>query len=689
MQQGKFVVALTFDGCRNIRKFCTDEHTPYWLSWNIYGKTYQSDSFIPGEGGELPRFRDTVHVQCNANEDGTVPTQLCHGFPLRVFLCTNELVVAVAVVDPFDQNEAVPKTPLQFNAWLDLHPVAESAAPVGSSFLNVGVLILPEGSGAHPAEEGREDLSGEHSENGYEDDDFEDAGVAGPPPPPPPPIQSDTPTDKQQKNNNSFDDEADKMLRHFRVSVDVRSIGGLKRPAHVSVQFMYPFLGASSPVRSTPLWIQAYTEAKIDGAVASYECAMTRERITDILKTHPLRIAALSKSHLGNNILGEIHVDLAAANNTDPHSYRCPLTSRMFKTREDYSKHRQMMMSLMAAGRIDRAPARDPVVVRVVDAYLAVTPPAKGATTVDPSKSLNVYTGGVVQGDNTAKVRVVTIIEDIGAVGPETAITVRPGYKMHNGAVYQIDDDAIQLSAAADGNAPPSDPLARTDITPEQRAALNKLKLEWEAWRRATEAQWREAMYEKEAAMRKKVEQDGVEALADKADNLKRATEESNKLEVRLRMAIDAAERQKNTLALREEQMQVKLAQKTNELQLLQRRVRDEAKALVEGEKNKAEALSRQLAAVQESLKVAERRAKISEDDFEAYRLRMRGTPEAVLREENAKLRAQLGAKPSHFSYSERYWWFYVYTTIQYNTIQLILILLNIYFPCSSFVFVL
>ena len=87
----------------------------------------------------------------------------------------------------------------------------------------------------------------------------------------------------------------------------------------------------------------------------------------------------------------------------------------------------------------------------------------------------------------------------------------------------------------------------------------------------------------------------------------------------------------------------MKLAQKTSELQLLQRRVREEAKSLIETEKHRADTLAQQLSATQESLKVAERRTKITEEDFEAYRARMRGTPEAVLREENAKLRAQLG----------------------------------------------
>jgi hypothetical protein len=463
-QQSKFVVSLTFDGCRNIHNLVADSQASYWLSWNIFGKTYQSDAFVPAQA-ELPRFRDTVHVNVNVRPDavhtaadGAVPHQLMEAVPLRIFLCTTDVVVAAAVIDPFDESKAGHPMPLEHSAWLDLRPVAADAAPSVAAYMHVGVLVLREGSAAHPAE-GREHITGtsskvsssskEEEEEYGEDEDFEEAGgaVAAPPPRPPPAQASSPDKDKQQqqqqqkgggKDGNPYDDEADRMLRHFRVSVDVRSIGGLKRPAHVSLQFMYPFLGASHPVRSHPLWIQAYTEAKIDGAVASYECAMTRERISDILKTHPLRIAALSKSHLGNNILGEVYVDLAAANMTEPHSYRCPLTSRMFKTAEDYAKHRQMMLSLMAAGRIDRAPAKDPVVIRVVDTYLAVTPPAKGATTADASKSLNVYTGGVVQGDNTAKVRVVTIIEDIGAVGPETAITVRPGYKMHNGAVYQV-----------------------------------------------------------------------------------------------------------------------------------------------------------------------------------------------------------------------------------------------------------
>ena len=37
--------------------------------------------------------------------------------------------------------------------------------------------------------------------------------------------------------------EEERKLRHYRLSIDMRSIGGLNRPAHVSLQYMYPYLG--------------------------------------------------------------------------------------------------------------------------------------------------------------------------------------------------------------------------------------------------------------------------------------------------------------------------------------------------------------------------------------------------------------------------------------------------------------
>ena len=74
------------------------------------------------------------------------------------------------------------------------------------------------------------------------------------------------------------------------------------------------------------------------------------------------------------------------------------------------------------------------------------------------------------------------------------------------------------------------------------------MRLDWEGWRRETEARWRDALQEKEVQLREQLDAAAAAQLADKADNLRRAQEEQSKLEIRLRASIDAVERQKVTL---------------------------------------------------------------------------------------------------------------------------------------------
>lgn len=436
---------------------------------------------------------------------------------------------------------------------------------------------------------------------------------------------------------------ADQQMRHFRMSVDVRSIAGLKRPTHVAVHFAYPHLGVSSPVRTHPQWVMQGTEAKIDGATASYECCLSRERLKETLKQYSLKISTLSRSPQGSSPMGDVNVDLHSVFLTTPHSYRCPLTGRGFKSMNEYSKHRQTLCALRAAGRVAAAPPPLPVIIRAVDTYLHLLPPAQGAGS-----------GGKVGAvGSTERIRVCVIIEDLGMVGGELALSVKPGYKMHGGGVYELGHDIEHLNV--DGgltdslNQPLShpDPLDRDDLTPTERAHLQALRVDWEGWRRAAEAQWTEALRERERILRKKLEDDAArtlaQTLAHRADDLKRAHEEAGRLEIRLRGAIDQVERQKQAWTVKEEQVQMRLAQKTAELQLLQRRVRDEAKVRVEAETRRADALQAQVKQLTADLERADKRLQDCEKDFDAYRAHTRATPESMLREEVAKLRAQLG----------------------------------------------
>ena len=172
--------------------------------------------------------------------------------------------------------------------------------------------------------------------------------------------------------------------------------------------------------------------------------------------------------------------------------------------------------------------------------------------------------------------------------------------------------------------------------------SLEMLKRDWENWRRDAEGKWREQLRQREILLRKAMEEETQATLTAKSDDLRRAHEEAGRLEMRLRSTIHAVEKQKAGLILKEDQMNSKLAQKSSELQILERRIRDEARSKVDSETRRADGLTQQLTHLKESLERMEKRAKDAERDFESYRQQVRGLPETKLREEVARLRAQL-----------------------------------------------
>jgi hypothetical protein len=338
---------------------------------------------------------------------------------------------------------------------------------------------------------------------------------------------------------------------------------------------------------------------------------------------HPFKIAVLSRTNLGTEQLAQVVVDLLDIYRSEPHSLRCPLTGRVFKTMEDYKHHRDIMLALRASGTFDVVPPKDPVSVWSRDLIIPLAADVGG------------------------RVRVAAFIEDLALVGSEKSVPVKPGYKMHNGALYPADANDSPEQGNQSGN---SGAMGATGPNQGsdgggigQFSSMSELQADWEKWRAAAEAQWRETLREKELQMRAKVEADAANTLAARADDLRRAQEEAGRLEVRLRTAIDAAERQKSQLNAKEEQLQMKLAQKTAELQLLQRRVRDEAKARVDAETRRADGLATQVSVQKDTIDRLQGRIREVEREFENFRAYARSTPETVLREEVARLKAQLG----------------------------------------------
>ena len=70
-------------------------------------------------------------------------------------------------------------------------------------------------------------------------------------------------------------------------------------------------------------------------------------------------------------------------------------------------------------------------------------------------------------------------------------------------------------------------------MSPAERTRLEALTADWREWQREAEAQWRDALRKKEQQLRAHLEQQAAASLAQRADDLRRATEEAGRLEVR------------------------------------------------------------------------------------------------------------------------------------------------------------
>eukprot|EP01038_Epipyxis_sp_PR26KG_P008696 gene8696-11750_t len=657
-------ISISFNNYQNIDKLCLNHSSSnannaspdeYWFSWNNF-----KNSSVPNKSTIFslsqavngpPLIQDAFSLEY-ASAGGF--QEIIELFPLRIFLCTHGAILAVASVDPFKSNPNEKNNYMRERLYLSVSTLCDlvstndlienvNANNYIESKIRVNVDIIEE-INTIETNDMINNITPEVADPPVNELSKIDDDKAENPP------KSSKIISKQSKilkgDHSSIieeEDENDKIQRHFRVTIDVKSIGGLKRPAHAFLQFTYPFLGSAAAIRTQPLWILANSESRLEGSVVTYECCMSRDRLSGIFSSHPLRIAIQSRSHLGASMLGDVVIDLNACYNLEPHSYRCPLTGRTFKSVKDYSKHRGSLIALMHAGRVDHAPPKDPIIIRASDSYCSITPSLESSeSNSKPS----------VEG---AKLRVVVIIEDLGGINSSTALSVKPGYKMHNGGLYEqqipvkpfennnINDIIDPINQENDINCNcKCHKKTKDEIAIILKTEREKLLIDWEGWRRSVESQWREAMQEKEISLKKKLEIESAQVLSERANALNKAQEDVSKLEIRLRGAIDNVERQKSQLLLKEEQMQIRLAQKISELQLLQRRVRDEAKSQIEDSNRKNENLLLEITSLKQSMQMFEKRAKESEKEFENYRMKMRSTPENILREETAKLKAQV-----------------------------------------------
>lgn len=432
-------------------------------------------------------------------------------------------------------------------------------------------------------------------------------------------------------------------LRHYRISINLQSIQGLERAIFSSFQFTYPHLGSAGVVRTPPQWFQPGTEVRIEKGSVSYELATTKSRLENIFSNFPIKVDMLRRTHQENDVVGFAIIDLMSTLRTAPYMYVCPVTLQTFRTVAEYRVHAQELSEKYTNQEIDRAPARDPDVVYATDCFLRMEDDSVKAEDEKPTVSM-------------AKLRVVTVIEDKGEISRENALRVKPGYKMHGGGVYPkpvMEEAMVQTTPrkptptpAAPAVVPPvaappaaDDSLLRKEFIEQE---LRQARLDWELWRERQEKEWRDKLLEKENEIKNKAKQEAQALLESKMDDLKRSQQEVGRMEVRLKASIDAVEKQKLRLQQQEEILEGKVASRLQELQLLTKRVKVEAKTLVDGERQKNVVALAQIAQLQDYNTTLEKKIKHLEEEYAELKDSQRKFSETLLREELAAVRAHL-----------------------------------------------
>ena len=107
---------------------------------------------------------------------------------------------------------------------------------------------------------------------------------------------------------------------------------------------------------------------------------------------------------------------------------------------------------------------------------------------------------------------------------------------------------------------------------------FTSLKLEWEQFQRREEAKWTDRLRQKESTRMRELDDAFQNREKDRAAVVSRTQAEYVRLEAKLRKALAEVEARERRLAAAEEKLKQQHAQKLSELQLLQRRLREDSR---------------------------------------------------------------------------------------------------------------
>ncbi|CAM9659757.1 unnamed protein product [Chrysoparadoxa australica] len=387
--------------------------------------------------------------------------------------------------------------------------------------------------------------------------------------------------------------------------------------------YQYPHFGTTAPVRTAVTWVPPHSDTPFTRSHCRFDFGMSLAELREIVENEPLVVSLRTKDKFQEEEAGACMLPLAQLAHTKPTYFRCPETGKTFRTMHGfrgYQKTRQQDREISAP----HAESIRPVGVSVIDSYLTVLTPADA------------------QGDapqRLCSMRAVLWLEDLGPTGesPMPATTHPQALPAEAGAAAPGHAPAAALASDGPPSQLPPWSYGREGASAAEIEGIEAMRIEWEAWRSKAEAEWTQQLLAKDLALEEKWRAKDDE----RRQSLLAAQQEYRKLETKLRRALTEVGGRERAMKAREEEHRSQHAQKVSELQLLQRRLRDETKHQVELERMKATELEKRLKTTKKALEMAETRARSAEEEFDKYRQTQRRTHEGGLRQELVKVGAE------------------------------------------------
>jgi hypothetical protein len=390
----------------------------------------------------------------------------------------------------------------------------------------------------------------------------------------------------------------DNRPHRWRLTVNLVSVKDLDSAAYVLAAYQYPHLGTCAPVRTAVSWAPPRGETPLANSVCTFEFGMSPERLANCAADHPFIVVLRSKERHGERDIGLVRLPLEDLALSTPRCYRCSSTGKNFANAPAYRSYR--------ATRPDRP---EPVVVRAVDSYLTVTS-ADSAALADgahqPAKrhlpervcslrcSMMLEDFGPTKGKDSSAIPTSVPTSGVAVSSPSVGVEhLHAADPESGGGRPEVSEPRSPRQPVSAGNEPPAagspdtqdhftyrvsadaaTPSAPQDLQQLCDRELQLLQHEWDTWRTKEEMTWARRLAEKDAALEARWrEQDAQRILAVSA-----AAADYAKLEGKLRKSLGEVEARERALKAKTESFQMEHARKLDELQLLQRRLRDETR---------------------------------------------------------------------------------------------------------------